>query len=74
MNEGYVEVLVVLLDVVRIVLVRFPFVNRVEVKSGVINLGGLEEGSKGVHMFLSSGGTMRLVDTLRAAQILKTTR
>ena len=46
--EGCVEVLVVLLDVVRIVLVRFLFVNSVEVKSGVISLGGLEESSKGI--------------------------
>ena len=46
--EGCVEVLVVLLDIVRIVLVGFPLVNRIEVKSRVISFGGLEEGSKGI--------------------------
>ena len=52
--EGCVEVLVVLLDVVRIILIRFPFVNRVEVKSRVIGLGGLEECSKGIPETMSA--------------------
>ena len=46
--EGGVEVLIVLLDVVHIVLVRFLVVNSVEVKSRIICLCGLKERSKGI--------------------------
>jgi len=47
-NQGGVEVLVVLLDVVHIVLGRLPLVHGVEVDTGIIGLDGLEEGSQGV--------------------------
>ena len=42
-NEGGVEVLVVLLDVVRVVLHRLPVVHRIEVEAGIVGLDGLEE-------------------------------
>ena len=47
-NQGGVEVLVVLLDVVHIVLGRLPLVHGVEVDAGIIGLDGLEERSQGV--------------------------
>ena len=46
--QGGIEVLVVLLDVVRIILGRLPLVHRVEVEAGIICLDGLEEGSQSV--------------------------
>jgi len=42
------EVLVILLDVVRIILARFPLVHRVEVEARIVGLDWLEEGSEGV--------------------------
>jgi len=47
-NQGGVEVLVVLLDVVHIVLGRLPLVHGVEVDAGIIGLDGLEERPQGV--------------------------
>ena len=46
--QGGIEVLVVLLDVVRIVLCRFPLVHRVEVDACIISLDGLEESSESI--------------------------
>jgi len=37
-NQGSVEVLVILLDVVRVILGRFPLVHRVEIETGVVVL------------------------------------
>jgi len=42
-DQGGVEVLVVLLDVVRIILDRLLLVHRVEIETGVVVLDGLEE-------------------------------
>ena len=42
-DQGGVEVLVVLLDVVCIILDRLPLVHRVEIEAGVVVLDGLEE-------------------------------
>jgi hypothetical protein len=41
--QGGIEVFVVLLDVLRIVLGRFPLVHRVEVDAGIISLDRLKE-------------------------------
>ena len=46
--QGGIEVLVVLLDVVRIILSRFLLVHRVEIESRVIVLDGLEERSESI--------------------------
>jgi hypothetical protein len=46
--QGGIEILVVLLDVVRIVLGRLPLVHGVEVDAGIVGLDGLEESSKGI--------------------------
>ena len=45
-NQSGVEVLVILLDIVRIVLHRLPLVHRVEVEARVVGLDGLEERSE----------------------------
>ena len=42
-NERNVEVLVVLLDIVRVILGRLPLVNRVEVEARVVVLDRFEE-------------------------------
>jgi len=47
-DQGGVEVLVVLLDVVRIVLDRLLLVDRVEIEAGVVVLDGLEECSESI--------------------------
>ena len=47
-NQGGVEVLVVLLDIVHIVLGRLPLVHRVEIEAGIIVLYGLEEFSESI--------------------------
>ena len=46
--QGGIEVLVVLLDVVRIVFGSLPLVHRVEVDARVIGFDGLEESSKSI--------------------------
>jgi len=47
-NQGGIEVLVILLDIVRIVLHRFPLVHRIEVEAGVVSFDGLEERSESI--------------------------
>ena len=47
-NQGGVEVLVILIDIVCIVLHRLPLVHRIEVEAGVIGLDGLEERSESI--------------------------
>ena len=47
-NQGGVEVLVVLLDVVRVVFRCLPFIHGVEVESRVVSLDGLEEGPESI--------------------------
>ena len=47
-NEGCVEVLVVLLDIVHLMLHRLPLVHGVEVESRIVSLDGLEESLKGI--------------------------
>jgi hypothetical protein len=47
-NQGGIEVLVVLLDVVRVILGRLPLVHRVEIETGVVVLDGLEEHSESI--------------------------
>jgi hypothetical protein len=46
--QGGIEVLVVLLDIVGIVLGRFPLVHRVEVEACIVGLDGLEESSESI--------------------------
>ena len=46
--QGGIEVLVILLDVVGIVLGRFPLVHGVEVEAGIFRLDGLEESSESI--------------------------
>ena len=47
-NQGGIEVLVVLLDVVGVVLGRLPLVHCVEVKTRIVVLDGLEERSESI--------------------------
>ena len=47
-NQGGVEVLVVLLDILRVVLGCLPLVHGVEVESRIISLDGLEECPEGI--------------------------
>ena len=47
-NEGNVEVLVVLLDIVRIVLGRLPLVDGVEIETRVVILDRFEERSESI--------------------------
>ena len=46
--QGGIEVVVVLLDVVRIVLGRLPLVHGVEVEAGIVGLDGLEESPESI--------------------------
>ena len=46
--QGGIEVLIVLLDEVRVVLRRLPLVHRVEVGVGVVGLDGWEESSESI--------------------------
>ena len=46
--QGGIEVLVILLDVVHVVLGRFPLVHGVEIDAGIVGLDGLEESSEGI--------------------------
>jgi hypothetical protein len=46
--QGSVEVLVVLLDVVRVILHRLSLVKGIEVEAGVVGLDGLEERSESI--------------------------
>ena len=47
-NQGGIEVLVVLLDIVGVVLGRLPLVHCVEVETSVVILDGLEERSESI--------------------------
>ena len=47
-NQGSVEVLVVLLDIVGIILGGLLLVHRIEIKTGIVVLDGLEEGSESI--------------------------
>ena len=47
-NQGGIEVLVILLDIICIVLCRLPFVDRIEIEAGVFGLDGLEESSESI--------------------------
>jgi len=47
-DQGGVEVLVVLLDVVRVILDCLLFVDRVEIETGIVILDGLEECSESI--------------------------
>ena len=47
-NQGSVEILVVLLDVVGIILGCLLLVYRIEIKAGVVILEGLEKCSEGI--------------------------
>jgi hypothetical protein len=53
--QGGIEVLVVLLDVVRVVLGRLPLVHRVKVDAGIVGLDGLEERSESIVEAASAG-------------------
>ena len=47
-NQGGVEVLVVLLNIVCIIIGRLLLVHRIEIKAGVVILEGLEERSESI--------------------------
>ena len=47
-NQGGIEVLVVLLDIVGVILGRLPLVHRVEVETGIVVLDGREECSESI--------------------------
>ena len=47
-NQGGIEILVVLLDIVGVVLGRLLLVHRVEVETSVVVLDGLEERSESI--------------------------
>ena len=55
-NQGGIEVLVILLDIVHIVLHRLSLVHRIEVDAGVVGLDGLEERSESI---LEAGSVQR---------------
>ena len=55
-NQGGIEVLVVLLDIICIVLHCLPLVHRVEVEAVVVGLDGLEERFEGILEATDAGG------------------
>ena len=58
-DQGGIEVLVVLLDVVNIILCGFPLVHRIEIESGIVVLDGLEECSECILEAASLNGQRR---------------
>lgn len=71
--QGGIQVLVILLDVVRIVVSRLPLVHRVEIEPGVVVLDGLEERPEGVFQtaFIrrSAMQAVEFVDRTRTYQV-----
>ena len=66
-DQGGIEILVILLDIVRIVFHRLPLVHRIEVDTGVIGLDWLEERSESIlkTMPAQRSGTQAMYGVLR---------
>ena len=57
-NQGGIEVLIVLLDIVCVILGRLPLVHSVEVGAGVVGLDGLEESFESILKTVTGQGVV----------------